>query len=262
MNGDGGALWRPVGSQAAQTVADFLQHGPRARLSLHGKAVLRLAKRCRMIVRQYWSARENRRLPSGRFARRVRSLGQYMRSAQPGLPLLLHDSRRNEMTLPYQLPERRWIETALAWSTLFGLVAGRLRACEACQSLFVASLQAPRRRTCDACRGRRLGPRPRAAGLPRSMVRLYTLLRKRLDQRVYRRTMKPDERDRLLSEALADVKTLGTAEWGQRWLKATLQPRGRRPGSFLRKEREGFKRGTIPGRGTGRERWKVGIARG
>jgi hypothetical protein len=237
-------LWRPVGSLACDLVNEFIPLARRrgSTLSKADRAVLWLAEYSRRIVQGFWRVREGRELLPKRFRSQMATFGQLIHATRPRLPVFTHQRNKpSTLTVSYDLPQKGWEATALAWSTLFGLSSNRLKACANCNRLFLVSPQTKRLRRCDACRGQQVGvtvTRPRAMGFSDRQQRAYSLLRKRLDQRVYRGKMQSVDRDSQLAQALQDMKEVKAGkfslpEWHQKWLEETRQPRGRRSGRFL-----------------------------
>jgi hypothetical protein len=107
-------------------------------------------------------------------------------------------------------------------SILYGALARTLRLCRECGAAFVTDLRHLNRRTCDAHRKEARPAGHRAVGLSRRLVSYWTKLRRRMNQRVRRRRLTPNERDTILDGALADLRHVGARrmsleEWQRRW---------------------------------------------
>ena len=139
-------------------------------------------------------------------------------------------------------PPKGRTETALHFSILndeagavylsiaFGILARRLRTCAQCEEPFLTHLGRLRQRICDTCRGAARKRAPRATGLSVRLRPLYSLVRKRLDQRVRRGKLSRQDRAQYLAEMLQALRRVQAgeataSEWQKRW--DTTQPRGR-----------------------------------
>lgn len=121
---------------------------------------------------------------------------------------------------------------AVYLSAAFGVLAGRLRICTQCGGPFITDLARPNQRICELCRGATRPRVLRATGFSPRLHRLYSRVRKRLDQRVLRKTLSPQDRAQSLAGMLADLRRVRAREmsksaWQKRW--DTTQRRGRPP---------------------------------
>lgn len=121
---------------------------------------------------------------------------------------------------------------AVYLSAASGVLAGRLRICTQCEGPFITDLARPRQRICAVCRGAARTGASRATGFSRTLHRLYSRVRKRLDQRVRRGKLSQQDRAQTLAEMVRDLRRVQTREvsesaWRKRW--DTTQPLGRPP---------------------------------
>jgi len=124
---------------------------------------------------------------------------------------------RGEMVQPFFLPVNPEAG-AISLSTSFGMVSGNLWVCRGCRRPFQRSSTV---RKCPDCH--KAETLKTAAGLPRELVhKVWRPFRKRLDLRVLRGTMQPEERDRQKVAALRSLRDVGTGrlplpEWREQW---------------------------------------------
>jgi len=213
------APWRPVGSLAVRVLR---RYPPPTKLpeslSVHSQMAIGPAS-------TFW----HKALDTAVMRRANASLS-WARGTFPGwVEWQPPQERRGEFVQQLFLPTNPQVG-ALSLSAAYGLASGRLWRCRECRYPFVRLLSQPTQRICQSCLRKRKVTT--AAGLPSSLLRVWTPLRKRYDQRVSRGAITPPGRDRRLQRVLEDLRrvargrlTLG--EWQQRHDRK--EKRGRKP---------------------------------